>query len=53
MMNFNFQMVFIVSDIQDYIIQIIKKHEILTAILPGHVYIYKTTNRLVFKVKDV
>ena len=41
-----------VSDIQDYIECIIKKHEILTAIPPIHVYINRTNNRLVFKIKD-
>ena len=41
-----------VSDIQDYIEYIIKKHETLTAIPPIHVYINKINNRLVFKIKD-
>ena len=41
-----------VSDIQDYIEYIINKHEILTAILPIHVYINRINNRLVFKIKD-
>ena len=41
-----------VSDVQDYIKFIIKKHEILTAIPPIHVYINKINNRLVFKIKD-
>ena len=40
------------SDIQDYIAYIIKKHETLTAIPPIHVYINRTNKRLVFKVKD-
>ena len=41
-----------VSDIQDYIEYIIKKHEILTAIPPIHVYINRINNRLLFKIKD-
>ena len=41
-----------VSTIQDYIEYIIKKHEALTAIPPMHVYINRTNNRLVFKIKD-
>ena len=41
-----------VSDIQDYIEYIIKRHETLTAISPIHVYINKIKNRLVFKIKD-
>ena len=41
-----------VSDIQDYIEYIIKKHEILTTIPPIHVYINRINNRLVFKIKD-
>ena len=41
-----------VSSIQDYIEYIIKKHEILTTISPIHVYINRTNNRLVFKIKD-
>ena len=41
-----------VSDIQDYIEYIIKKHETLTAIPPIHVYINRTNNRLVFKIRD-
>ena len=41
-----------VLDIQDYIEYIIKNHEILTIGLPIYVYIYRTNNRLVFKVKD-
>ena len=40
------------SDIQDYIEYIIKKHETLTAIPPIHVYINRINNRLVFKIKD-
>ena len=41
-----------VSDIQDYIEYIIKKHETLTTIPPVHVYINRINNRLVFKIKD-
>ena len=41
-----------VSDIQDYIEYITKKHETLTAIPPIHVYIIRITNRFVFKIKD-
>ena len=41
------------SDIQDYIEYIIKKHKIYhTAIPPIHVYINKSNNRLAFKIKD-
>ena len=40
-----------VSDIQDYIKYIIKKHEKLT-IPPIHVYINRINKRLVFKIKD-
>ena len=41
-----------VSDIQDYIACIIKKHGTLTTIPPIHVYINRINNRLVFKRKD-
>ena len=41
-----------VSDIQDYIEFVTKKHETLTIIPPIHVYINRINNRLVFKVKD-
>ena len=41
-----------VSDIQDYIEYIIKKHEKWTTITPIHVYIKRINNRLVFKIKD-
>ena len=41
-----------VSDIQDYIEYIIKKHETLTKIRPVHVYINRINNRWVFKIKD-
>ena len=40
-----------VSDIQDYIEDIIKKHETLTTIPHIHVYINRINNRLVFKIK--
>ena len=41
-----------VSDIQDYIEYIIKKHKTLSTIHPIHVYSNRINNRLVFKVKD-
>ena len=41
-----------VSDMQDYIEFIIKKHETLNTIPPIHVYINTIDNRLVFKIKD-
>ena len=41
-----------ISDIQDYIEYILKKHETLTAIPPIHVYINRINNRLVVKIKD-
>ena len=41
-----------VSDIQDYIEFIIKKHETLTTVPPINVYINRVNYRLVFKVKD-
>ena len=40
------------SDIQEFIKYIIKKHETLTAIPPIHVYINSINNKFVFKVKD-
>ena len=40
-----------VSDIQDFIEYVIKKHETLTKIPPIHVYINRINNRLVFKIK--
>ena len=43
---------YFVSDIQDYIEYIIKKHEIITTIPPIYVYINRINNRLVFKIKD-
>ena len=40
-----------ISDIQDYIKFVIKKHEILT--IPSiHIYINRTDSRLVLKIKD-
>ena len=41
-----------VSDIQDYIEYIIKKHEPLAIIPPIHFYINRINNRLVSKIKD-
>ena len=41
-----------VSDIQDYIKYIIKKHETLITIPPIHLYINRINNILVFKIKD-
>ena len=40
------------SDIQDYIEYIIKKHDTLSTNPFIHVYINKINNRLVFKIKD-
>ena len=40
-----------VSDIQDYIEYIIKKHELLRKNFPIHVYINRINNRLAFKIK--
>ena len=40
------------SDIQDHIEYIIKKHETITIIPPIHLYIKIINNRLVFKTKD-
>ena len=40
------------SNIQDYIEYIIKKHETLRAIPPIHVYTNIINNRLVFEIKD-
>ena len=40
---------YFVSNIQDYIKYITKKHEALTAIPPIHVYINRINNRLVFE----
>ena len=41
-----------VSDIQDYIEYIIKKHETLTTIPSIHFYINRINNRLMSKIKD-
>ena len=41
-----------VSDLQDYIEYIIKKHETLTRIPPIRVYVNIANNRLVFKIRD-
>ena len=41
-----------VSDIQDYIEYIIKKHETLTTIPHIHICINRINNRLVFKIRD-
>ena len=41
-----------VSNIQDYIEYIIKKHETLTPIPAIHVFVNRIDNRLVFKIKD-
>ena len=41
-----------VSDIQDYIEYIIKKHETLTTIPPIHIYINIINNRIVFKIEN-
>ena len=46
MMNF-----YSVSDVQDYIEYITKEHETLTTTPPSHVYINRTNNALVFKIK--
>ena len=40
------------SDIQDYIEFIIKKHKTVTTIPPFYVYNNRINNRLVFKIKD-
>ena len=41
-----------ISDIQDYIEFIIKKHKTLTTIHLIHVYINRINNRLLFQIKD-
>ena len=41
-----------VSNIQDYIQYLIKKHETITTIPPIHVYINRINKRLVFKIED-
>ena len=43
---------YFVSDTQDYMKYIIKKHETLTQILSIYVYINRINNRLVLKIKD-
>ena len=40
-----------VSDIQDYIEFVIKKHETLTTIPPIHVYTNRIYNTLLFEIK--
>ena len=40
-----------VSDIQDYFEYIIKKHETIADNLPVQIYVNKTENRIVFKIK--
>ena len=45
-------LIILISDIQDYIKHIIKKHETLTTIPPIYIYINRINNRLVFKIKD-
>ena len=44
---------YFVLDIQDYRDYIIKNHETLTTISTVNVYINRTNNRLVFKIKDL
>ena len=41
-----------VSDVQDYVKYIIKKQETLITIPPFHVYINRTNNRIMLKIKD-
>ena len=41
-----------VSDVRYYVEYIIKKHETSTTVPPVHVYINRTSNKLVFKIKD-
>ena len=54
MMNLNYQIDSCsVSDTQDYIEYIIKKHETLTTIPLIHVYINRINNRLAFKIKKL
>ena len=40
-----------ISDIQDYFEYVIKKHETIADISPGQIYVNKTKNRIVFKIK--
>ena len=42
-----------VSDIQDYLEYIIKKHETIADIPPIQIYVNKIKNRIVFKIKTV
>ena len=53
MMSLNCLTVFYsVSDVQDYVKCIIKKHEILTDNPPIHIYINRINNRLIFIIND-
>ena len=40
-----------VSDIQDYVEYIIKKHETIADNLPVQIYVNKIKNKIVFKIK--
>ena len=40
-----------VSDIQDYFVYIIKKHETIANNVPVQIYVNKIKNRIVFKIK--
>ena len=40
------------SDIQDYLMYIISKHEELPNNQPIHIYVNTVNDRLVFKIKD-
>ena len=40
-----------ISDIQDYFEYVIKKHETIADISPGQIYVNKTKNSIVFKIK--
>ena len=40
-----------ISDIQDYFEYVIKKHETIADISPGQIYVNKTKNRIVSKIK--
>ena len=54
-MEFDFELPddsYSMSDNQDYIEYIIKKHEALTTIPPVHVYINRINNELMFKMKN-
>ena len=53
--NYEFELLddsYSVSDIQDYIDYIIKKHDTLSTNPPTHIYIIRINNRPVFKIKD-